>query len=52
MLKKTHIALLLPACGGLVVQLDAHPVGAAIFAATIVLVAAIDAWAASRKKRL
>ena len=50
MLRKSHIALLLPACGGLVAQFDAHPVGAAIFAATIVLVAAIDAWAA-RKRR-
>lgn len=52
MLKKTHLALLLPACGGLVAQLDAHPVGAVIFATTLVLIAGIDAWAAARKKAI
>jgi len=50
MLKKSHIALMLPACGGLVAQFDAHPVGAVIFATTLVCIAGIDAWA-SRKKR-
>lgn len=52
MLKKyIHYAALVPAFGGLVPQLDAHPVGAAILATTLVIIMAIDARASSRKKR-
>lgn len=54
MLKKSNLLLiggLLTAAGELIARLDAHPVGAAIFAVTVVLIAAIDAWASIRKKR-